>query len=107
MFIKRKCVSDLVLLITLQLDQFIQLRVTYFDVSAKDAIEVILADSRKTIDAREEDAEFVRRLRLNEFVAFGGRDFAQKKRFERAESREEQRKMREEKELKRKQVCTK
>ena len=56
------------------------------------------------MDAREEDAEFVQRLRRNEYVAFGGRDFEQKKRFERADARDEAQKARQEKELKRKQV---
>ena len=56
------------------------------------------------MDAREEDAEFVQRLRRNEYVAFGGRDFKQKKRFERADARDEAQKARQEKELKRKQV---
>ena len=87
-----------------QLDKFIKIRDTYFDVPADNAVELIMADSRKTMVAREEDAEFVRRLRQNDFVAFGGRDFVQKKRFERTEAREEEKRKREEKELKRKNV---
>ena len=80
------------------------MRDTYFDVTSKNAIEIILADSKKTNDAREEDAKFVRRLRQNEFVKFGGRDWTQQKRFDRAHLREEARTAREKKELKRKNV---
>ena len=88
----------------LQLHQFILTRDSYFDVTAENAIEAILTDSRKSMESREEDAEFVRRLRRNDYVAFGGRDFVQKKRFERSDAREEAKIKREEKELKRKQV---
>ena len=48
-----------------------------------------MADSKKTLEARDEDAEFVRRLRRNEFVRFGGRDWEQQQRFDRAAARQE------------------
>ena len=83
---------------------FVNLRDKYFDVTAEDAVDKILADSKKSMDAREEDAEFVRRLRRNEFVAFGGRDWTQQRRFDRAAEREETKRTREEKEMKRKKV---
>ena len=63
-----------------------------------------MADSKKTADAREEDAEFIRRLRRNEYVAFGARDWDQQGRFDRALDRQEQESARKEKEQKRKLV---
>ena len=65
------------------------MRDSYFDVSNDSAIEEILADSKKTLEAREEDAEFVRRLRQNLFVRFGSRDWEQQQRFDRVAAREE------------------
>ena len=61
-------------------------------------------DSTKTIDEREEDAEFVRRLRRNEYVAFGALDAKRLHRFERAAKRRRDEKEREEREEKRKKV---
>ena len=88
----------------LQLTQFQQLRDSYFDVSAENALDAIMADSKKTSEAREEDAEFVRRLRRNEYVAFGARDWDQQGRFDRALKRQEKEKERAENERKRKLV---
>ena len=68
---------------------FVNLRDKYFDVTAEDAVDKILANSKKSADAREKDAEFVRRLRQNEFVVFGGRDWSQQRRFDRAAERDE------------------
>ena len=65
------------------------MRDSYFDVSNETAIEEILADSKKTLEAREEDAEFVRRLRQNKVVRCGSRDWDQQQRFDRAAAREE------------------
>ena len=64
-----------------------------------------MADTKKTFEAREEDAEFVRRLRNNEYVAFGVRDWDQQGRFDRALERKEKENDRVEKERKRKLVC--
>ena len=63
-----------------------------------------MADAKKTVEAREEDAEFIRRLRRNEYVAFGARDWEQQGRFDRAQERKEQENARAEKERKRKRV---
>ena len=86
--------------------RFDQLRDSYFDVTAVDSIDAILVDSKKSKEAREEDVEFVRRLRRNEFVAFGGRDWDQQKRFYRTAAREDEQAKRQEKEKKRKLVCS-
>ena len=88
----------------LQLTQFQSLLDHYFDVTAEDAIDVIMADSKKTLEARTEDAEFVRRLRRNEYVAFGARDWDQQGRFDRALERQEKQAGRVENERKRKLV---
>ena len=92
------------MVIQTQLASFTATRDSYLDVSARDAIEVIEADSKKSKEARAEDVEFIRHLRQNEFVSFGKRDLDQQKRFERAAFRMEERKEREEKEAKRKLV---
>ena len=84
--------------------KFEELRDSYFDVTTDDAIEVIIADSKKTLEAREEDAEFIRRLRKNEYVAFGARDWDQHGRFDRAHERQEKEEARIENERKRKLV---
>ena len=63
-----------------------------------------MADTKKTLEAREEDAEFICRLRKNEYVAFGDRDWDQQGRFDRAEARQEKVIAREENERKRKLV---
>lgn len=88
----------------MQLASFVAMRDSYFDVSAGDAIEVIEADSKKSKDARAEDVEFIRRLRRNEVVSFGKRDWDQQKRFERAAIRMEERNERQKKEEQRKLV---
>ncbi len=88
----------------IKLVRFAHDRDTYFDVTADDAIEVILKDTKKEKNARDEDAEFVRRLRRNDFVAFGGRDWEQEGRFNRASERAENQKAQVERELKRKRV---
>ena len=80
------------------------MRDAYFDVTSDDAIDLVLADPRKEKAAREEDAEFIRRLRRNEFVAFGARDWAQQQRFDRSTARAEEQESRRKKELKRKRV---
>ena len=72
--------------------------------TSDDAIDVVMADAKKTLDAREEDAEFIRRLRQNEYVAFGARDWDQEERFERAQDRQEKASARVENERKRKLV---
>ena len=87
-----------------QLAKFEVLRDTYFDVTTDDAIEVVMADAKKTLEAREEDAEFIRRLRKNEYVAFGARDLDQQGRFDRALERQEKEEARVENERKRKLV---
>ena len=56
------------------------------------------------MQAREEDAEFVRRLKRNEFVRFGSRDWPQQQRFDRTTAREEEMQKRAEKEAIRKEV---
>ena len=84
--------------------KFELLRDCYFDVTTDDAIEVVMADLKKTLEAREEDAEFIRRLRNNEYVAFGARDWDQQKRFDRALERQEKDEARVENERKRKLV---
>ena len=61
-------------------------------------------DAKKTIEARKEDVEFIRRLRRNEFVRFGTRDWDQQGRFDRAATRHAEHDERVEKELKRKSV---
>ena len=43
----------------LQLAKFHRACDGFFDVTAEDAIEIIMADAAKTFEAREEDAEFV------------------------------------------------
>ena len=52
-----------------QLAKFETIRDSYFDITADDAIEVVMCDPKKTKEAREEDADFIRRLRQNQFVA--------------------------------------
>ena len=95
------------LFLLLQLAKFQSLRDHYFDVTADDAIDVIMADSKKTMEARAEDAEFVRRLRRQEYVAFGARDWDQQGRFDRALERQEKEARRVENERKRKLVSIK
>ena len=80
------------------------MRDSYFDVSNETAIEEILSDKRKTLEAREEDAEFVRRLRQNLPVRFGGRDWEQQHRFDRVSAREERKLQQRAKEANRKEV---
>ena len=83
------------------------MRDSYFDVTAANAIEVIRADVKKTKEARAEDEEFIQRLRRNETVRFGDRDWEHQGRMDRAAARaadEEDRKCRE---AKRKLVCYK
>ena len=63
-----------------------------------------MADAKKTLEAREEDAEFVRRLRRNEYVAFGARDWDQQGRFDRALEHQEKEQARVENERQRKLV---
>ena len=87
-----------------QLNKFERLRDGYFDVTSDDAIDAIMADTKKTLEAREEDAEFVRRLRRNEYVAFGTRDWDQQGRFDRALERQEKEQARVENERQRKLV---
>ena len=99
--------SLLKLFLFLKLTNFTQTRDAFFDVTADDAIELVLADPRKESESREEDAEFIRRLRRNEFVAFGARDWAQQQRFDRSTARTEEQESRREKELKRKRVIDK
>ncbi len=80
------------------------MRDSYFDVTTKDAVESILKDATKPKDTREEDAEFVRRLRRNEYVAFGSFDVEEAAKAERAFKRQQQQLEREEMEAKRKRV---
>ncbi len=87
-----------------QLASFEEMRDSYFDVTAENAIEIILSDQKKTKEDREEDAEFVRRLRKNQFVKFGIRDWEQQERFDRAAKREQELRDREAREKKRKLV---
>ena len=89
----------------LQLAKFHRACDGFFDVTAEDAIEIIMADAAKTFEAREEDAEFVWRLRKNEYVAFGARDCDQQGRFNRALGRQEKENKRVERERKQKLVC--
>ena len=56
---------------------FEKTRDSYFDVTAKDAVDVVLSDSIKDKDACEEDTKFIQRLRHNEPVHFGARDWVQ------------------------------
>ena len=56
--------------------------------TAENAIDIIAFDPNKPKDAREENAEFIRRLRRNEFVKFGVRNWEQQGRFDRAAVRE-------------------
>ena len=87
-----------------QLAKFKLIRDSYFDITTDDAIEVVMADSKKTLEVREEDAVFIRRLRGNEFVAFGARDWDQQGRFDRALERQEKEDARIENERQRKIV---
>ena len=89
---------------SVQYDRFTKIRDAYFDVTSESAVGDILADVRKTLPAREEDAEFVRRLRRNEFVRFGSRDWSQQQRFDRTAAREEEKQKRAEKEATRKEA---
>ena len=82
------------------------MRDSYFDVTAKDAVDVVLSDPKKEKDAREEDAEFIRRLRRNEPVRFGARDWVQQGRFDRAAKRAQEQQQRQEKEEKRQRVSS-
>ena len=63
-----------------------------------------MADPKKALEARQEDAEFIARLRRNEYVAFGARDWDQQGRFDRAYERQEKENVRVENERKRKLV---
>ena len=63
-----------------------------------------MADPKKAVEARQEDAEFIRRLRSNEYVAFGARDWDQQGRFDRAYERQEKESTRVENERLRKLV---
>ena len=87
-----------------QLASFQKMRDSYFDVTTKDAIEAVMSDAKKEISAREEDAEFIRRLRRNDVVRFGARDWVQEGRFDRAAQREQEKQQREERERKRQLV---
>ena len=80
------------------------MRDSYFDVSNETAIEEIASDKGKTLEAREEDAEFIRRLRQNLPIRFGSRDWQQEQRFDRAAERQEHRQQQIAKEEKRKEV---
>ena len=80
------------------------MRDSYYDVTAEDAIDLVLSDSKKEKDAREEDAEFIRRLRVNEPVRFGARDWDQQGRFDRAAKREQEQQQRRERENERQRV---
>ena len=63
-----------------------------------------MADPKKTFEARQEDVEFIERLRRNEYVAFGARDWDQQGRFDRAYASQEKENVRVETERKRKLV---
>ena len=89
-----------------QLNRFNALRDNYFDVTLKDAIEVVRQDTKKAMEAREEDVEFIQRLRLNQYVAFGARDWEQQARFNRTAERLAKQDEAEEKERKRKLVSS-
>ena len=91
-------------IVRVQLEEFAKIRDAYFDASSEDAIEVILADKKKTLDVRNEDAEFIRRLRRNEYVRFGSRDWNLHKLFARTAAREEKEQERVAKEAHRKEV---
>lgn len=84
--------------------RFSKTRDTFFDVTAKDAIDVVQHDTKKTLEAREEDAEFIRRLRANQGVSFGARDWDQEARFDRTAERQAKVGDQEERERKRKKV---
>ena len=84
-----------------KLTEFTRIRDAYFDVTVENAVDLVMADAKKTKEAREQDAEFIRRLRRNEFVAFGARDWKQQERFDRAEERKHHQEEREEREIKR------
>ena len=71
---------------------------------AHDAIDMVLSDTKKEKDAREEDAEFIRRLRRNEPVRFGARDWKQQGRFDRAAKRAQEQQQQQEKEKERQRV---
>ena len=80
------------------------MRDSFFDVTAHDAIDLVLSDSKKEKDAREEDAEFIRRLRRNEPIRFGARDWDQQGRFDRAAKRAQEQQQQREREKERQQV---
>ena len=72
--------------------------------TSETAIDEIKADTKKTAEARAEDIEFVERLRRNDVVRFGARDWSQQRRFDRTAKRETQQLRREEKEAERRKV---
>ena len=82
------------------------MRDSYLDVTSKDAISVVKSDAKKTNSAREEDANFIYRLRLNMYVAFGERNWVQESCFDRAADRQAKEEMREENERKGKLVSS-
>ena len=56
-------------------------RDSYFDISTADAIDTIRRDRNKTRLNKDEDVEFIERLRNNRYVRFGEKDlqFLQRK----------------------------
>ena len=80
------------------------MRDSFFDVTAEDAVDVVLSDSKKEKEAREEDAEFIHRLRRNEPVRFGARDWDQQGRFDRAAKRDQAKQQQRERENERQRV---
>ena len=82
------------------------MRDSFFDITAHDAIDLVLSDSKKEKYAREEDAEFICRLRRNEPVRFGARDWDQQGRFDRVAKRAQEQQQQQEKEEERQRVRT-
>ena len=53
---------------------FKTIRDSHFDISEANAISQINTDKKKTMSQREEDKQFIKRLKENKFVFFGPRD---------------------------------
>lgn len=58
----------------LQLESFLTKRDSYFDITTADVLESIRKDTNKTQANKDEDIEFVTRLKNNQRVRFGGKD---------------------------------
>ena len=80
------------------------MRDSFFYFTAHDAIDLVLSDSKKEKNAREEDAEFILWLRHKEPICFGARDWDQQGRFDRAAKRAQEQQQQRERERERQQV---